>query len=107
MVLEGRLHMRPLQWHLKEHWRYPESFDILLPWLESISAHLEWWQNLVNMTKGADLHPKDHNIQIFTDASDEGWRADLEQVSTNSLWLNKEKRLCINVPRVKRQYLWP
>ena len=25
MVPEGRLHMRPFQFHLKEHWRYPQS----------------------------------------------------------------------------------
>ena len=37
--------MRPFQIHLKEHWRYPQSFDSLLPWSEIISAHLEWWQN--------------------------------------------------------------
>ena len=40
MVPEGRLHMRPFQFHLKEHWRYPQSLDSLLPWTESISAHL-------------------------------------------------------------------
>ena len=45
MVPEGRLHMRPFQFHLKEHWRYPQSLDSLLPWTETISAHLEWWQN--------------------------------------------------------------
>ena len=28
---EGRLHMRPFQFHLKEHWRYPQSLDSLLP----------------------------------------------------------------------------
>ena len=39
---------------------------------ETISAHLEWWQNPTNMMKGADLHPKDHSIQLFTDASNEG-----------------------------------
>ena len=50
------------------HWRYPLSLDSLLPWSETISACLEWWQNPINMMKGADLHPKDHNIQIFTDA---------------------------------------
>ena len=40
MVPEGRLHMRPFQFHLKEHWRYPQSLDSLLPWTESISVHL-------------------------------------------------------------------
>ena len=45
MVPEGRLHMRPFQFHLKEHWRFPQSLDSLLPWTETISAHLDWWQN--------------------------------------------------------------
>ena len=27
----GRLHMRPFQFHLKEHWRFPQSLDSLLP----------------------------------------------------------------------------
>ena len=40
MVPEG-LHMRPFQFHLKEHCRYPQSLDSLLPWTETISAHLD------------------------------------------------------------------
>ena len=71
MVPEGCLHMRPFQFHLKEHWRYPQSLDNLLPWTEAIAAHLDWWQNPSNVMKGADLHPKDHSIQLFTDASNE------------------------------------
>ena len=47
--------------------------------------------------KGADLHPKDHNIQLFTDASNEGWGAHLEQTSAKGLWPDREKRLHINV----------
>ena len=40
MVPEGLLYMKPPQFHLK-HWRYPQSLDSLLPWSETISAHLE------------------------------------------------------------------
>ena len=101
MVPEGRLHMRPFQFHLKEHWRYPQSLDTLLPWTETISAHLEWWQNPTNVMKGADLHQKDHSIQLFTDASNEGWGAHLEQASTKVLWSDREKRLHINVLELK------
>ena len=79
MVPEGRLHRRPFQFHLKEHWRYPQSLDNLLPWTEAIAAHLDWWQNPSNVMKGADLHPKHHSIQLFTDASHEGWGAHLDQ----------------------------
>ena len=73
--------MRPFQFHLKEHWRYPQSLDSLLPWTETISAHLEWWQNPPNVMKGADLHPKDHSIQLFTDASNEGRSTHLEKAT--------------------------
>ena len=30
MVPEGCLHMRPFQFHLKEHWRFPQLLDTLL-----------------------------------------------------------------------------
>ena len=101
MVPEGRLHMRPFQFHLKEHWRYPQSLDNLLPWTESIAAHLDWWQTPSNVMKGADLHPKDHSIQLFTDPSNEGWGAHVDQNSTKGLWSDREKRLHINVLELK------
>ena len=85
MVLEGRLQIRPFQFHLKEHWRHPQPLDTLFPWSETISAHLEWWQNPANVMKRADLDPKDHSIQVFTDASNEGWNIHLEQVSAKGL----------------------
>ena len=61
MVLEGWLHMRPFQFHLKEHWKFPQPLDSLLCWTEAISAHLDWWQNPGNMMKGSDLHRKVSN----------------------------------------------
>ena len=71
-------------------------------WTEAIAAHLDWWQNPSNVMKGADLHPKDHSIQLFTDASNEGWGAHLDQNSTKGLWSDREKRLhIINVLELK------
>ena len=97
MVPEGRLHRRPFHFHLKEHWRYPQSLDNLLPWTEAIAAHLDWWQNPSNVMRGADLHPKHHSIQLFTDASHEGWGAHLDQRFHKGLWSDREKRLHIYV----------
>ena len=71
----------------------------------TVSAHLEWWQNLVNMLKGSDLHPKDHNIQIFNDTSNLGWDAHLEQDSAKGLLTDREKRLHINVLELKAVFL--
>ena len=69
--------------------------------LKAIVAHLDWWQNPSNVMKGSDLHPKDHSIQLFTDASNEGWGAHLDQNSTKGLWSDREKRLHINVLELK------
>ena len=51
--------------------------------------------------KGADLHPKDHSIQFFTDTSNEGWGTHLDQSSTKGLWSDRGKRLHINVLELK------
>ena len=82
MVPEGHFHMRPFQWHLREHCRFPQSLDILLPSSEIISVHLELWQKPVNVTRGSVPHPKDHSIKIFTTAAKIGWGAHLNQNST-------------------------
>ena len=38
----GRQHMRPLQWYLKTHWRYPLSQDIPFSWVPVQRDHLQW-----------------------------------------------------------------
>ena len=55
----------------------------------------------LNGMKGADLHPNDHSIQLFTDASNEGWGSHLDQNFTKGLWSDREKRLHINVLELK------
>ena len=41
--------------------------------------------------KGADLHPKDHSVQIFTDASNEGWGAHLTSLYRGSVVRPRKK----------------
>ena len=55
----------------------------------------------LKVMRGAYLHPKDHSIQLFTDASKEGWGAHLDQSSTKGLWSDQEKRLHINILELK------
>ena len=62
------------------------------PWTETISAHLEWWHNPTNVMKGVDLHPKDHSIQLFTDASNEGWGSRLEQAYTKGFVVRRGEK---------------
>ena len=61
----GRLHMRPIQWHLKKHWRVPESLEKEIPIPGSLHPHLQWWTQEENVLKGQPLHPLRHAVQIF------------------------------------------
>ena len=71
----GRLHMRPIQWHLKNHWRVPESLEKVIPLPRSLHPHLQWWLEESNVLQSQPLHPIKHALQVFTDASKEGWGA--------------------------------
>ena len=75
----GRLHMRPIQWHLKNNWRVPESLEKVIPIPRSLHPHLKWWLEESNVLPGQPLHPLKHALQIFTDTSKEGWGAHLNE----------------------------
>ena len=47
----GRLHMRPIQWHLKNNWRVPESLEKIIPLPKSLHPHLQWWLQESNATR--------------------------------------------------------
>ena len=65
----GRLHMRPFQWYLRSHWKFPKSLDKRIPVTGNFLNHLKWWENLQNLMAGAPIHPHIHNTLVFTDAS--------------------------------------
>ena len=69
----GCLHVRPIQWHLKNNWRVPESLEKVIPIPSSLHPHLQWWLKEDNVLTGQPLHPIKHALQIFTDTSEEGW----------------------------------
>ena len=99
MVPEGPLHMSPFQFHLKEHWRYPQSLDSLLPWTESFSAHL-----VAESCKCDERRrPSSQRPQYPTLYRRLKRRLGLllRTSSTKGLWSNQEKRLHIDVLELK------
>ena len=92
----GRLHMRPIQWHLKNNWRVPESLEKVIPVPKSLHPHLRWWLEESNVLLGQTLHPLKHALQIFTDASNEGWGAHLDDHTARGTWSLPESKLHIN-----------
>ena len=97
----GRLHMRPIQWHLKNNWQVPESLEKVIPIPRSLHPHLRWWLQEDNVLTGQPLHPIKHALQIFTDTSKEGWGAHLNERTARGLWSLPESKLHINYLELK------
>ena len=97
----GRLHMRPIQWHLKNNWRIPETLEKTIPIPKSLHSHLKWWLEEDNVITGQPLHPLAHALQIFTDASKEGWGAHLNEHMARGNWSLPESKLHINYLELK------
>ena len=104
-VVARRLHMRPIQWHLKRHWHVPESLEKIIPLPQSLHPHLRWWLNPGNVLKGQPLHPLQHALQLFTNASNEGWGAHLGDFTARGLWSTQESALHINLLELKAMLL--
>ena len=68
----GRLHMIPIQWHLKNNCKVPESLEKVIPVPRSLRYYLRWWLEERDVLPGQPLHPLKHALQIFTEASKEG-----------------------------------
>ena len=101
----GRLHMRPIQWHLKNNWRVPESLEKIIPLPRSLHPHLQWWLEEDNVLQGQPLHPLRHALQIFTDASKEGWGAHLNEFTARGAWSVPGSKLHINYLELKAVFL--
>ena len=101
----GRLHMRPIQWHLKNNWRVPESLEKFIPLPKSLHPHLQWWLQEDNVLQGQPLHPVKHALQIFTDASKEGWGTHLNEFTARGSWSVPESKLHINYLELKAVFI--
>ena len=100
----GRLHMRPIQWHLKNNWRIPESLEKVIPVTSSLHHNLRWLDES-NVLPGQPLHPLKHALQIFTDASKEGWGAHLNELTARGTWSLPESKSHINHLELKVVFL--
>ena len=99
-VVSGRLHMLPIQWHLKKHWHVPEVLEKLIPLPKSLHVHFRWWLNPDNVLQGQPLHPL-QALQLFTDTLSEGWGAHIGDYTAKGLWCPSEGVLHINFLELK------
>ena len=60
-----RLHMRPIQWHLKNNWRVPESLEKVMQVPRLLHPHLKWWLEESNVQPGQPLPSKACSADLY------------------------------------------
>ena len=89
----GATMLRPIQRSLSSQWS-PVS---MTPYhkvaaSEEASSALQWWSEEQNLLLGMSLRPFQHQVQMFTDASTQGWGACLNSLSVQGTWGVSESR---------------
>ena len=52
----GRLHIRPIQWYLREYWHpITQMWEVCIPVLPRLLPHLQWWIQRSNLLTGVPL----------------------------------------------------
>ena len=77
----------------------------MIPVPRSLHPHLKWWLEESNVLPGQPLHPLKHALQIFTDASKEGWGAHLNERTARGTWSVPESKLHINHLELKAVFM--
>ena len=67
-----------------------------IPLFRQLIPQLEWWLNSVNLLKGVPFRPPIPTMQLFTDASTEGWGAHLLVLTASGKWSPQEHTEHIN-----------
>ena len=94
----GRLRLRPLQYHLKHHWRMAsDDRQTPVPVSEDIKSHLQWWVQPTPLSQGVPLDQFVPTETIYTDASLEGWGGHWKDREVSGVWGTSDKGVHINV----------
>ena len=93
----GHLHKREFQRQLSRRWNQSQdSWDtnIFLPdWLH---AALSQWLNPIWLRSGVPISLPQPEVELYTDASTEGWGAHVADLTASGTWSAEEKKLHIN-----------
>ena len=98
LVPEGRLHCRQFQCLLRQEWTFQWEGDrhMEIPLRPQVVPFLRWWLDVPYLRQGVRIQPPLPTMQLFTDASTEGWGAHLLHHVASGLWSPHERLEHIN-----------
>ncbi|KAE8602875.1 hypothetical protein XENTR_v10014161 [Xenopus tropicalis] len=97
LVKWARWRMRPFQSFFLSHWnRYLQDWSQMIPLSWKVKRHLLWWQSPSNLRRGYPLAEPEW-VEVFTDASGQGWGAHVEEMAIQGQWRSDLSHLPSNV----------
>ena len=100
----GRLRMRRFQHHLQSSWDR-RSQKTLISFPQSLTQDLSWWANRHRLSLGISLAKKSPDLQLFSDASREGWGAVVDKHHLSGKWSPQDLTNHINFLELKAIWL--
>ena len=108
IVQLGRLHTRPLQFHLLANWKpHRDSLVQPIPISHSCCVAIKWWMNPSIYVAGIPLVIPAPDFHLFSDDSHSGWGAHLEPLGleVQGLWDVASEDLHINNLELRAVFL--
>ena len=89
----------------QNNWRVPESLEKVIQVPRSLHPPFtQWWLKEDNVLTGQPLHPIKHALQIFTDASIEGWGAHVNEHTAEGTGSLPGSKLHLNYLELKQSF---
>ena len=95
LVPGGRLRMRSLQLKLRRQWDQIDQSQ-LVEWSPMIQDDLSWWLDRDRLVLGVSLEQVSPQLELWSDASDVGWGAHLDEQVASGLWAPEDVERSIN-----------
>ena len=92
----GRLQLRSLQFHLNQHWFDREDTNVSIPVTPACKTALSWWLVYDNVMPGVPLLPPTADLTLFTDSSNIGYGASLNNMHFAGKWTPEQAAMHIN-----------
>ena len=95
LVPGGRRRMRSLQLTLRRQWDQIDQSQ-LVEWSPIFQDDLSWWLDRDRLVLGVSLEQVSPQLELWSDASDVGWGAHLDEQVASGLWAPEDVERSIN-----------
>ena len=94
----GHLHKRQLQRELASRWNQAsQDWEEIIPTQPWLAQVVSQWLDNSWLRKGVPISLPQHEVELFTDASNVGWGAHVEDLTAAGIWSPREQTWHINL----------